>query len=59
MKGWEIVKILPGGTTNNKEMEGMFCNILENIAEVMSAIICEDGIGAIGTDEDCKNYLLE
>jgi hypothetical protein len=40
-------------------MEGVFSNILENIAEVMSAVICEGGIGAIGTDDDCKYYLLE
>jgi hypothetical protein len=59
MNDWEIIAILLGGMTNDEEMEGVFCNMLENIAEVVSAVIYEDGIGAIGTDDGCKYYLLE
>jgi hypothetical protein len=58
LNNWEIIDILPGGDSND-EMEGVFNTVLENIAEVMSAEICEGGIGAIGTDDVCKYYLLE
>jgi hypothetical protein len=44
---------------NNKAMEGIFSTVLENIAEVIAGVICEDGIGAIGTEDQCKHYLLK
>jgi hypothetical protein len=35
INNWEIIEILPGSMTNDEEMEGLFCNILENVAEVV------------------------
>jgi hypothetical protein len=59
LNNWEIINILPGGETNDEDMEGVFSTVLGNIAEVMAADISVRGIGAIGTDDSCKYYLLE
>ncbi len=60
LNNWEVVNVLPGGETNDDEMEVVFSTVLENIAEVMAREIGEGGIGAIGTDDpQCQYYLLE
>jgi hypothetical protein len=59
LDNWEVVDILPGGDTNDDEMEVLFSTVLENIVDVMAGDIGEGRIGAIRTDDSCQFYLLE